>query len=53
MMILIFIATLVIALLAQWHVKRAYARHSRTHSLRLYGSGSCRADSPSGGHHQH
>jgi len=29
-MILIFIATLVIALIAQWHVKRAYARHSRT-----------------------
>ena len=30
MMLLILIATLVIALLAQWHVKRAYARHSRT-----------------------
>lgn len=29
-MLLIFLATLVIALLAQWHVKRAYARHSQT-----------------------
>ena len=29
-MLLIFLVTLVIALLAQWHVKRAYARHSRT-----------------------
>ncbi len=30
MMLLIFLGTLVIALLAQRHVKRAYARHSRT-----------------------
>jgi hypothetical protein len=30
MMLLIFLFTLVIALLAQWHVRRTYARHSRT-----------------------
>lgn len=35
-MLLVFIATLVVALLAQWHVKRAYARHSRTPTLRGY-----------------
>jgi len=36
MMLLIFLVTLVIALLAQWHVKRAYARHSRTPTLSGY-----------------
>ena len=30
MILLIFLITLAIGLLAQWHVKRAYARHSRT-----------------------
>jgi Zn-dependent membrane protease YugP len=36
MMLSVFIAALVVALLAQWHVKRAYARHSRTPTLRGY-----------------
>jgi len=36
MMLLIFVVTVVIALLAQWHVKRAYARHSRTPTLSGY-----------------
>ena len=30
MILLLFLITLAIGLLAQWHVKRAYARHSRT-----------------------
>lgn len=30
MILLLFLATLAIGLLAQWHVKRTYARHSRT-----------------------
>jgi uncharacterized protein len=30
MILLLFLFTLAIGLLAQWHVKRAYARHSRT-----------------------
>ena len=30
MILLLFLLTLAIGLLAQWHVKRAYARHSRT-----------------------
>ncbi len=33
MILLLFLATLAIGLLAQWHVKRTYARHSRTPSL--------------------
>jgi hypothetical protein len=36
MILLLFLATLLIALLAQWHVKRAYARHSRTPTLSGY-----------------
>ncbi len=36
MMLLIFLVTLVIALLAQWHVKRAQARHSHTTTLSGY-----------------
>ncbi len=36
MMLVLFILTLGIALLAQWHVKRAYARHSRTPTLSGY-----------------
>lgn len=36
MMMLIFLVTLVIALLAQWHVKRTYARHSRVPTLSGY-----------------
>jgi hypothetical protein len=30
MILLLFFLTLAIGLLAQWHVKRSYARHSRT-----------------------
>jgi len=30
MILILFLGTLAIGLLAQWHVKRAYARHSRT-----------------------
>ena len=30
MILILFLCTLAIGLLAQWHVKRAYARHSRT-----------------------
>jgi Zn-dependent membrane protease YugP len=30
MILILFLLTLAIGLLAQWHVKRAYARHSRT-----------------------
>ncbi len=30
MILLLFLLTLAIGLLAQWHVKRTYARHSRT-----------------------
>ncbi len=30
MLLILFLGTLAIGLLAQWHVKRAYARHSRT-----------------------
>lgn len=33
MMLMLFVLTLGIALLAQWHVKHAYARHSRTPTL--------------------
>jgi uncharacterized protein len=36
MMLTLFFVTLAIALLAQWHVKRAYARHSRTPTLSGY-----------------
>ena len=36
MMILLFLGTLAIGLLAQWHVKRAYARHSRTPTIAGY-----------------
>ena len=36
MMLLLFVSTLTIALLAQWHVRRAYARHSRTPTLSGY-----------------
>jgi len=36
MIILLFLITLAIGLLAQWHVKRAYARHSRTPVLSGY-----------------
>ena len=36
MMLALFILTLGIALLAQWHVKRAYARHSRTPTFSGY-----------------
>ena len=34
--LVLFILTLTIALLAQWRVKRAYARHSRTPTLSGY-----------------
>src|ERR1051326_7155858 len=36
MILLLFVGTLVIALLAQLHVRRAYARHSRTPTLSGY-----------------
>ena len=36
MILLIFLITLAIGLLAQWHVKRTYARHSRTPTVGGY-----------------
>ena len=36
MILLIFLLTLAIGLLAQWHVKRTYARHSRTPTVGGY-----------------
>ena len=36
MILVIFLLTLAIALLAQWHVRRTYARHNRTSTLSGY-----------------
>jgi uncharacterized protein len=36
MMLLLFLGTMAIALLAQWHVRRAYSRHSQTQTLAGY-----------------